>query len=287
MGFKVEQVGADKNESLINMGVADVKMSLDLIDSDIKAIECMVKTIKGRENLKNTKALLDYLKDLRETLDDEGRYQVNLVKSSYGYLETYPIRLYANNRYKVYARNYIELEPCQHMIVLDFTKLANLITFDMAFEDLGYNKNEIDGILDENSARICATNSVDVLGELYQEDLYEASRWCKCDRPVYWDLEHKKMTDYFGEKVFNTDRYNKALDYSVHRAVESILVGFLDTLGDKKEQLKIVGMDFNSVVLIADNWEENDLLLVGEYFNQVTVRCYGLTFSGVPDIAIR
>lgn len=273
------------------MGCVKLNFSEELIKSEIGALENGLKTARGKININNGKNMLKYLKKLLDNVQ-KGKTEVGVIKDSLGNYKVTPPILYTNMTYGLDAKNYLVLEPNQLLISFDFTVLANLMTFDMAYQDMGYTKEEVESILKDNNARVSGFNDISTLGECYSDIMYEYQLTKVANNPTYFDLEDHTMLNYYlaevrnGNKLSKDKTYGTVLRNSIHCAIDSMLSHLFSSIKVSKHNINIIQLDYNSVLLLVEDGDDKLISAVHDIMDNIVVRCCGLFFHASPTIEI-
>ena len=182
--MKLEPFFIDINKEFIKNEIQKYKNELD------KAVNS-----KNRNNLNN---IINYLKKI-DTKIEAGKIELCWnIEKEVGIANTYPIRMIKEDDYGLNSCDFIEIHD-EKIIELEFIDLVNILSYDMAYRDLGDSIEYIEESLE--SSGIAGYTDASIITDYFKrENLnpYKLSKDLYIEDSPYIMHDKKKIKNYFG-----------------------------------------------------------------------------------------
>lgn len=269
---EVKNIGNKHGESVLDL-------NLELIQEDIEKVERKVRELKDkdpvkyREAIKKNLQVLVYLEGLKKKATG-GNLEVMW------FIEDDRIKTYPEFRdipeMGIRCTDYINLS--RKLYEINFKEVAELISLELMFRDLGESKDSIEEYLKEDP--MVWIPPVNLLCRV-DKDLYEKSRFMMIEDSPYRNHE-KVMSDYFNLREFRGNRYADPVKFSVEYAMLLVLEDILEQTA--RVQFKIYGLTDHKIFLAPEEADAERLL---EIIKQpVQVMAFGRKFIVDPEIKV-
>lgn len=273
----------DLNNLLIKNGDTVLNLNSQAIEDDIQKYteryeKCKGSSAIGKIHTKNLKNIIDYLNKLKKKAD---KGDVNV---SWGVhdrvIKSFPIEIKTIPEYKLYSTDYINIED-EKLVYVDYTKLADIIAFEIMCRDLGETHESMEEKLKDIG--IVAIYDSEKLTKYFKDSPYKLSKIFKIGKSPYEITGTNSIIDYFGNKKFDGDRYLDVVRYSCRCAIALIVEDTLRRCIDRNIKVKIAGITDTGIYYLT---KHDDAHIKSLLKNNVYIRAFGRKFEVVPDIQV-
>jgi len=271
----------DRGGSIKNIGIKHGESELDinkeLIEEDIERLKGKIEVLRKmagyEEAVKKHLQVLVYLESLLKRVHD-------------GVLDV--VWFIENNRLKSYpefkdfpemgVRSSDYINSNRRLYELSFKDLAELISLEIIFKDIGEDKESIESYLRDEPLVWLEPK---VLLKNVEEEVYAKGKMMRIENTVYKDHEGI-VRDYFGVEEFNTNCYIGPLKFSVEYAMLLILEDILKQ--SARVGFKVYGISEYKILLSPEEGDEEKLYKIIK--EPVQVIAFGRKFIVEPEIKI-
>lgn len=254
----------------------NINMNKDIILKDREKLVEMLKKPKNKCDKQNIESLIMYLDKLLKLIGDDNTLELCWHKKDNIPL-TYPIQLIKEDAYGVNACNYIEVSKGEKIITIDLKELADIISYDFMFRDLGDSHESIEKLL-KNTAIISFEDSK-ILMDYFKstgDNMYELSKTMKIGDTPYYSFETHKIHDYFHSRDMNTKRYRDVVDYSCKYANTIIANTIIKNSIHKCISCMVLSITPTSIVLTTNT--DNEVDINSNLLEDISIRAFGRRF---------
>ena len=270
------------NKIYTNKEPFNIKINSEIIDKDLDTIANIEPTNKYDE--KNIKAIIKYLIDIQNKLDDNKEITVSwTINKKTNLPELTPVQLISEPLYGINACNYIETIEGQNIVEIDLKDMANIIAFEIMHRDFGEDHDSIEQLLDNTG--IMNYNKPDILLSYFKDnndEPYDLSRSFKIGKSPYIDIEDN-INDYFHTRKFKLSTYRKVVSHSCKYAVTLVADNIIKNNSHFKS-LDIVMINDTGITVLVDN--TNGVDIIDNIVDTVSIRVFGRKFKIIPRISI-
>lgn len=270
---------------LENNEYVEIKLNKELIKRDYERLEKDLKDnkYKNKYDKENIKRLVKYLKDINGKLNNDNIIELCWnIDNNIPY--TYPISLIEEKAYGINTCDYIELED-ERLVEINLTDMADLISFELMYKDLGESHNSIEELL--KPCGVIGYNDPNLLLNYFKDNgdrLYELSKTMRIDSTPYMYLETKKVHDYFYTRDFKTKDYREVVDYSCKYASTVILHNIITSGLSSNTMVKPIMNNSTHIAFITDN--DTEINIKKKLIDSISIRLFGRRFKLEPKIQI-
>ena len=270
-----------------------VKFNKELIDKDIDRLSKLMTEATNKRNILNYKTLIAYLKKLSRKIGANGTFDMcwnTSVKDGLPY--TYPLKFINESLYAVDTCNYIELGTDEKLVEIINRDMADLIAFELMYQDVGETHDSIENIL--SSCGIIGVEDSSILDK-YKDGMFELSKSLKIDESPYKYYETHKISDYFHTKEFDCTRYKDVVSYSCKYANTIVGNNIIDNCEKNGLVCEMLTLSPTTVAFKLHRQEDKDgdtngyidnLDIETKILDDIVVRAFGRRFKTRPQITI-
>ena len=261
-----------------------IKLDKSVINKDINRLNTYLQDTKNKYNKDNLKALIKYLNKIENKNNLEICWN---LRDDIPY--SYPVTFINELVYNINTCNYILLDKTESLVEIDLSDLAEIISFELMYEDLGESHASIErkltncGILGfENQEHLM--NVIRENNKESRESVYELSKKLKISESPYFSKQDKTMYDYFLNKQFKVDNYKEVVDYSCKYASAIIMNDILKNANKLKVSLQPIEIDGRKIVFIINEHDINKLK--DRILDDISIRAFGRQFLITSRVSI-
>ena len=257
-------------------------LNRELIDKDIDKVKEMLKNPTNKYDKANLKAILSYLEKMKRFINEDGLFDICWeIKECLPV--TYPIPFFKEQAYGIATTNYIELCDNQKIMEIDLSELAELISFEFMYRDLGETHEKIEELL-SNCGIIGYEDASLLLDFLKRKDIkaYELSKVFKVDETPYYSYDDKAVIDYFHSNKFRKDTYRNVIDYSCRYAATAIANSIMKNASKNSIDAKALMVSANNITLLVS--VDNDIDIKDRLLDEISIRTFGRNFLIKPSV---
>lgn len=261
-----------------------IKLDKSVINKDINRLNTYLQDTKNKYNKDNLKALIKYLNKIENKNNLEICWN---LRDDIPY--SYPVTFINEPVYNINTCNYILLDKTESLVEIDLSDLAEIISFELMYEDLGESHASIErkltncGILGfENQEHLM--NVIRENNKESRESVYELSKKLKISESPYFSKQDKTMYDYFLNKQFKVDNYKEVVDYSCKYASAIIMNDILKNANKLKVSLQPIEIDGRKIVFIINEHDINKL--EDRILDDISIRAFGRQFLITSSVSI-
>lgn len=255
----------------------EVNIDKNMVEHDITRLKKELDNSTNRYDKANIKALIKYLEKLLRNTNEDGVLEICWNNSKDGIPATYPIKIINEPLYKVDISNYVATAANERVICIDLTELADIISFELIFKELGETHDSIEELLDK--CGILSFEDSSVLTNRFKENndkMFELSKDMKVSDTPYMSSEEAELHDYFHTKKFKVNTYKEVVEYSCRYAATLIANNILNNLNTNKINYKLLAINSTNIVFIIDKLENKEDYQ--SFIDEVSIRVFGRRF---------
>ena len=264
--------------------ITTVDVYVEHIKEEIQKQKKLLRLANGINHKENIKNIIKWLENIiKKSTGGVLEYSWNYI-DDFG-LKTYPIEVRNIEEYGVYFVDYIKATENQTILRLDYTELANLISFEIMQRDLGYS----DRIMEERLKDIGITgiiSSKEFLKRIEKEDrnTYERSKELEVINSRYLREDKRKITDYFNIKEFNSKMYREVVDNSCRHAMMIVLEKLMQNMQNSNMKFSLCAITNTEIDILFEDVSSDKI--DDKIIESAVVRVLGRRFEVKPKIQI-
>ena len=274
---------SELNSLLVKYGQVNLEFNTKSIEEDIERLTNDLNNSTSKKMIgkaiwqRNIENINKYLEGILKRANN-GEIKVNWTLDK-GVVRSYPIEIRNIPEYRIQVTDYINIKDGQ-MIYLDYSKLANIIAFEIMFRDLDDTNKSMEEYLKD--VGIATVTSADILHEKLKENPYKLSKMLLISDSPYLS-NNGMIKDYFGMTEFKADSYREVVEHSCRVAIAIILEKLLkkQSVGLKFE---VCGVFETGIYLWTDSilnkYSREDLT------EAICIRTFGRKFEVSPEMII-
>jgi hypothetical protein len=260
-------------------GRFSVKLNRELLERDRDRFKESIDGTKNKISKKNLKAIVAYYDKLIRELDVNSLLKVHWVKSKSNLVELKPVEFVDVEAYGVRISNYIELSCNQKMVSVDIEDLADILSFEFMYRDLGESHRSVEKLLKD--CNIISIDSADKLIKFFEKNgdkLYESARHMKIVDTPYRLMDSEEISDYFKTREFRSKTYNEVIEYSCKYAALAVMGSILHRFDARRIKPKVVTINQKKIQLIIE-CEECSSVELERTIPDIVIRTFGRKFK--------
>lgn len=280
-------IGKDLNIAFNRLGEVRINIDSETIKNDINNLDRMAKTTYSKMDRKNIKELKIYLTNILKRYTGDQKI-IWSVKN--GLAESSPVKLVRYPEYNIDCTNYVTISNNEKMVVLDYSNIAELISFELMYRDIQYNDdcNYNHRIIEKllYDIGIVSVTDFEIIKKRLFSDYspYEFSKSFKIENSPYINIETRQIRDYFNHREFEIDNYYKVIDYSTKHAMALIFKELSNSKLLNSFLWKLIAINNTQIVLILN--VEDDFDIKNKLYETAVIRCLGRKFEVKPNIIV-
>ena len=205
----------DRKLTKPNRNVLNLRLSDILIMLDKERVEKYKKEAVSKQAIKNDDNIIKYLEKLSYESDDNGNIEIEMIDNGHVIKEE-PIGLKFDRLHKIDASNYMIMSEGDKYTEIDLKNIADIVAFDFVHRELDIEDKDIDNVLCADSLTVIndSENLLSYIKE-QEENMYIMAKGFRVSNSPYYDIENKKIKDYFYSEDFKASIYQEALENSM------------------------------------------------------------------------
>lgn len=275
------QVDRAKLPGLLDkFGNTPIKLDLQLIQDDVIKLD----TIYGekatsklrRENINRTKRYLASLaRHSEKPIELKWALRGNEILSA-------PIEVRKIPQFGIQTTDYITLDSGNKLLSYNFSKVLDIIAFEITHRDFGFSTEAVEKELSHISSVMAY--SCDELNSLMEWSEYRYSITMMIGDSPYMSADKKTVRDYFGNPLDTDKYYRSVIESSREIAVDIIVQNLLGRAQQKRLQVYLAGVYEDSIYFIVpDSVAE---VATQDFMESVVIRAFGRKFEVPPRIQL-
>lgn len=235
--------------------VINIRLSDLLITLDKQRVERYKEEAISKYAVKNASNIIKYLEKLRYETDDDGSIEIEMIDDGH-IIKEVPIGLKFDRLHKVDASDYIIMGEEDKYTQIDLKNIADIVAFDFVHRELEITDKDIDHVLCEDSLTVI-NNSEKLLSYIKEQEdnLYIIAKGFRVSDSPYYDIENKKIKDYFYTDEFKAKMYQDVLENSMSK-ISRLIAKEIQRLNSKAQLVmcdtEMIGFTSRETIEIPD-----------------------------------
>ena len=262
-----------------------VHINAELVIKDLDRLNLMYKYPKNKFDKKNIKALTKYLSKLLDSLDEKGNLELCWCENEDTILNTYPFNLIKEPAYMINSSDYISVNDTHYLLEIDTTDIADLISFEFMYRDLGETHDTVEEIL--SKCGIIGFEDSKMLTDMFKESgdhMFELSKTLSVEDSPYYNQEERFMRDYFNSKEFKSINYRDSVNYSARYANLIIADDIIRKAAKFDINCKLVMLDATGLTMVIP--KKKGLDIKRDLIDKTSIRTFGRRFVVEPNVSV-
>lgn len=273
-----------KIDNVINMANSEAKVEIDMDKSlmleDLEAYrERLKRKHLNKYDRENILGISKYIEKLAGAVNEDSILEIKWgLSDKLNIPITKPLILYKEKLYSFDAMSYMMIKPGMTYVDVNLSSLADLISYDMIFRELGESNAKMEELL-ENCGIICSNDS-DIITNYFSSKgyrPYEDSKVLKVSDSPYLVRDKKAIKDYFGTRSVKADSYRDIVEYSCIMAASIVADNVLKNAINKHTSVQMVSILPTCVRFIMKGVFTEDYILE-DIVGKIDVRVFGRRF---------
>lgn len=266
-------------ELLDKFKLSKESFNIDVLNDDIERIKKIIDTTRNKAKLNKANLTLKYLLDIKQKINTDVNLEIKMFTDGKKIFSK-PIDLKKIDTFNILGTDYINISN-KNLMVISYRKLINALAFDASYLDLGVTLDEVEKELEELG--IINIYPDDKLNTLLDDIKYEYIMSMIVGETTYTSVNRQHFTDYFGDKVKNTDKYSDIIRQTSNRIMTIIVDDILNKAKENNIEFKIAAVHIDSIAFVIDKEQVKKVDKLN--LNQV-VQIFGRKFEFKPEVEI-